>query len=254
VTRDIPYGTHARQVLDVFRPEKPGVAAGAPVVVFVHGGAFLRGSKCAPEGIYDNVLYWFARQGCVGVNVEYRLAPEAPYPCGALDVGAAVDWVRDNAARFGGDPKRLFLVGHSAGATHVCSYALDPDVPAKPGAELAGLVLVSGRLRIDALPQNPNTRGVRSYFGDDDSVYARRSPVSYAHLCARPVMIAIAQYENPLLDIYGAEFFWRVSAARGRSPRFVRMRGHNHSSMMFHFNTGEEILGREILGFIATGE
>src|ERR1043165_80623 len=66
VTRDLPYGAHPRQQLDVFQPPD---AQRAPVVVFVHGGAFLRGSRSAPEGIYDNVSYWFARQGCLGINM-----------------------------------------------------------------------------------------------------------------------------------------------------------------------------------------
>jgi acetyl esterase len=231
----------------VFRPAE---SERAPVVVFVHGGAFLRGSKSAPEGIYDNVLYWFARQGCLGINVEYRLAPEAPFPAGAEDLAAAVAWVKGNAASHGGDPKAIYLVGHSAGATHIAGYACDPNIAVKPGPEISGLVLISGRLRIDASKENPNANGVRAYFGEDESLYEKRSPVTYAHLCQQPVMIAIAEFDNPLLDIYGAEFCWRYAAKRRRAPRFVQMALHNHSSMAMHFNTGEEVLGREILRFM----
>ena len=247
MTREHAYGPHPRHRLDVFRPDG---ATRAPIVLFVHGGAFLRGSKSAPEGIYDNVPCWFARNGYLGINVEYRLAPEATFPGGAHDVAAAVQWTKTHAAQFGGDPTRIFLVGHSSGATHIASYVLDPNVPLKPEPELAGIVLISGRLRADALPGNPNANGVRAYFGEDAALYEARSPVTYAGRCKHPVMIAIAEYENFLLDVYGAEFFWRVSAARGKAPRFIRMRHHNHSSMAMHFNTGEEILGREIVSFI----
>ena len=66
-------------------------------------------------------------------------------------------------------------------------------------------------------------------------------------------LAAIAEFENPLLDVYGAEYYWRVSAARGRSPRFLRMQMHNHSSMAMHFNSGDEQLGLEILDFISKG-
>ena len=62
-------------------------------------------------------------------------------------------------------------------------------------------------------------------------------------------VIAIAEFENPHLDLYGAEFFQRASAARARKPRFVQMRKHNHTSMIAHFNSGEDYLGREILAF-----
>lgn len=250
VTRDVPYAAHARQRLDVFRPER---AHDADVVVFAHGGAFVRGDKCVTAEIYDNVLYWFARQGCVGFNLEYRLAPESQYPGGATDVALALAWVRAHAREFGGNPARIFLVGHSAGGTHAAAYACDPVVRPAEGRGLAGLVLISARLRADARPDNPNAAAVKAYFGDDESLFEARSPVTHvAHLDV-PVFIAIAEHENPLLDVYGAEFLHRVGAIRGRTPRFVHLTGHNHISIVAHFNTEEEILGREILEFFAAG-
>src|SRR5690349_17683608 len=86
---DIAYGADARQKLDVFVPCH---ANRRRVLVFVHGGAFTRGSK-SNGGFYDNLAYWFAHQGYVVVNVEYRLAPAAQFPAGAEDVGRAVGWV-----------------------------------------------------------------------------------------------------------------------------------------------------------------
>ena len=92
ITRDVAYGAHPRQILDIFKPDAAsgasaaaGAAKRAPVVMFVHGGAFVRGDKRASSEVYDNVLIWFARQGYVGVNIEFRLAPEAAYPGGADD-------------------------------------------------------------------------------------------------------------------------------------------------------------------------
>lgn len=247
VSRNLAYGAHPRQVLDVFQPSG---ASGAPVVVFVHGGAYVRGDKSVNGELYDNVLYYFARHGVLGVNIEYRLAPEARYPSGAEDLHASVAWVRENAARFGGDPSRIFLFGHSSGGSHVGTYAFDPNVPAKPGPEVKGLIIVSGRVRADALPDNPNAGGVKAYFGDDASTYEARSPVTFAGRSRLPVFIAIAEFENPYLDVYCAELFYRLSAARKRSPRFVRMTGHNHFSIVAHFNTEEDFLGREMLEFM----
>ena len=249
VFRDLAYGPHARQVLDVFAPA--AAVAGAPVVAYVHGGAFLRGDKRTTGQIYDNVLFWFARQGFVGVNVEYRHASEATYPGGAADVAAAMAWVQRRIADFGGDPARVLLIGHSAGGTHAAAYAFDPVVaPASP--QIAALVLVSARLRADRLAANPNAGGVDAYFGADASSDEARSPVSYAMRHAElPVMIAVAEFENPLLDVYGLEFAHRRAAALGRAPRFVQARGHNHMSIVAHFNSGEEKLGRAILDFFA---
>ena len=123
VTRDIAYGSHARQILDCF---VPAGATNAPVVVFVHGGIFVRGDKRLSSEVYDNVLYWFARQGFIGVNIEYRLAPESPWPGGADDLGLAIAWARANVARHGGDPGSIFAIGHSAGGTHVGYLCLRP--------------------------------------------------------------------------------------------------------------------------------
>jgi carboxylesterase type B len=250
VEREIAYGPHPRQVLDVFVPSSgAGTSAPRDVVIFVHGGAFIRGKKSTNGHIYDNVCYWFAGRGYVAINAEYRLAPEAPYPGGGQDVANAVDWAAANAGRFGGSAARIFLIGHSAGGTHVATCLFDPEFPGRPAASVAGAVLLSARLRADVLAANPNAQGVRAYFGSDESLYESRSPVTHAHCSQVPLMIAIAQFENPYLDLYGAEFFHRACAARARAPRFVQMRKHNHTSIVAHFNSGEEYLGCEIADF-----
>jgi acetyl esterase/lipase len=251
VTRDIAYGAHPRQVVDIFQPAATVAdSARLPVAIFVHGGAFVRGDKRTSDEIYDNVLYWFARQGYLGVNVEYRLAPESPYPGGADDVALAMDWLHANVQRLGGDPARLFLIGHSAGGTHVASYAYDPAL-GYGGRHAAGIVLISARLRADQLPENPNAPGVRAYFGDDAAQYDARSPVSHGG-GDLPVFIVNAEYENPLLDMYGLELAHRLSTKRRRAARYLRLTRHNHMSIVAHFNTEEEILGREILDFFDT--
>jgi acetyl esterase len=253
VERDIAYGPHPRQVLDVFTPASgAGTAAPRDVVIFVHGGAFIRGKKSVDGHIYDNVCHWFAGRGYVAINAEYRLAQDAPYPGGAQDVADAVGWAAANVARFGGSPARIFLIGHSAGGTHVATCLFDPEFPGRPAAGVAGAVLLSARLRADVLAGNPNAQGVRAYFGSDESLYEARSPVTHAHCSRVPLMIAIAQFENPYLDLYGAEFSQRACAARTQAPRFVQMRKHNHTSIVAHFNSGEETLGREIVDFFSS--
>lgn len=251
VTRNVAYGTHPRQVLDVFASE--GVRK-APVMIFVHGGAFVRGDRRVSEEIYDNVLYYFARNGFLGLNMEYRLAPEARHPEGARDVAAAVAWAERAAAEHGGDPARIFVFGHSAGGTHVATFAFDRGAVPQRSKAVAGVILASARVRADVLPDNPNADAVRAYFGDDPARYEERSPVTHASDAELPVMIAVAEYENPYLDVYCAELLHRLSLARKRAPRFVRLTRHNHISLVAHFNTEEEILGREILDFVASGK
>ena len=245
--RDLAYGPHQRHRLDVYR--RPGLAD-APVVMFVHGGAFIRGDKDANAEIYANLPRYFARHGCVGINIEYRLAPEAAYPGGALDTGLAVAWAHAHAHEHGGNPNRIILIGHSAGGAHAGAYACDPAARPEAGAGIAGLVLISSRLRADVLPGNPNADAVRAYYGADPSLYEARSVTTHAERLAVPVFLAAAEFENTYLDAYTAEFAHRIGMARGRMPRFMHMRGHNHSSIVAHFDSGEDALGRELLGFV----
>ncbi len=107
----------------------PSTTGKAPVMVFVHGGGFLSGTGGA--AVYDGSA--FTRDGIVLVTLNYRLGapgwlslPGAPDNRGALDVLAALGWVRDNIAGFGGDPDRVTLFGQSAGAMIVGALVVDP--------------------------------------------------------------------------------------------------------------------------------
>lgn len=250
VLRDLAYGAHPRQRLDIYQPAG---AHRAGVVVFIHGGAFVRGAKDINDEMYGNVLIWFARQGYLGINLEYRLAPESPYPGGAVDIALACQWLAEHVAEYGGNPQRICLVGHSAGGTHVGTLIGDPvlrqdfDPDGRHGVCCA--VLVSARLRADDLPVNPNVGGVAAYFGSDSATYDARSPVTHAAKVTMPVLVANAEFENPLLDLYGLEYALAVGRARGVAPLHLALADHNHVSMVTHFNTEEQFLGEQILAF-----
>jgi acetyl esterase/lipase len=247
VERDIHYASDPRQVLDIFVPEN---ARQAPVVVFVHGGAFTRGAKSIDGEIYDNFLYWFAKRGCVGVNVEYRLAPDAKFPGGAKDVALAVEWIEHNISRYGGDRSRIVLIGHSAGGAHVASYLTDHAVGIAVSRSVAAAVLISARLRLECRADNPNAKNVAAYCGDDPAMLDRMSAVSHAGHLRYPVLVAFAEFENRHLDTYALEYAHTLSSRHGKAPRVIQVPGHNHTSIVAHFNTGEETLGCEILSFI----
>ena len=248
VRRDIAYGPHERQAFDLYLPEGGGTAR--PGLVFVHGGAFVEGHRNRSEEIYANVLRYFARHGVVGINMGYRLAPEAKFPESAQDVGAVVRWAREAAPDLGLDRDRLFLMGHSAGAAHAGSYAYDRSIHPPEGPGLAGLIVLSGRVRADNRKDNPNARKVEAYYGTDPTRLEAGSPVNHVDAESLPTLVAWAEYENPLLDVYCAELVYRLAAAKRRSPPVVWLPGHNHTSMIGHFGTEEETLGRAILDFI----
>jgi acetyl esterase len=248
VKRDIAYGSHPRQSFDVYSPSAGG--KDRPAVLFVHGGAFTDGNRNRTDEIYSNVTRYFARHGIVGINIGYRLAPEAQYPEATRDVAAVVKWAREHAGELGIDRKRIFLMGHSAGCAHVGSYAYDKRLHPADGPGVAGVIIVSGRVRADNRPDNPNARRVEAYYGADSSRYDDVSPVTHAGAHSVPTLIAWGEYENALLDIYCAELAWRLGAAKGRTPPVVWRKGHNHTSMIGHINTADDVLGSAMRAFI----
>jgi acetyl esterase/lipase len=247
VAKEVAYGLHSRHIVDVYSPRS---AANAPVIVFAHGGAFVDGNKDRNSEIYANVGWYFARNGVVLVNTEYRLAPEFKYPAATEDVAAAVEWVRRNIERFGGDPRRVFVMGHSAGACHVGLYAYDPRFGAVGPEQVSGLIVVSGRVRTENSAENPNARKVEAYVGSDAAALEQASVVNHVTRESVPTMVAFGEWENPLLDLHCTELLHRLSQSQRRTPRVVRLSGYTHSGMIAHFNTAEERVGLEILAFI----
>lgn len=247
VERDIKYGPDARNALDLFVPEQPAAAPRA-VLMFVHGGAFIGGNRRGPGGspFYDNIMLLAARNGMIGVNTTYRLAPQNPWPAGAQDLGAAVRWVNENIAAHGGDPARVFLMGHSAGAVHVASYVAHSQFHGPKGLGLAGSIFVSGLFDLTAVPPGGPEK---SYFGEDRSKYAERS--SLAGLLKTPI---------PLMAIYAEldpDFFQRQAkqlndalCKAGRCPRLVILPKHSHMSEVYAINTKDTGLSDQILAFV----
>lgn len=248
VRKNISYGQSPRQALDLYLPQDG--RRDRAVLVFVHGGAFVEGERNRSDEIYSNILYYFSRAGLVGVNMGYRLADEARYPEASMDVGAVLRWVREHADELGVNPAALFLMGHSAGGAHVGSYAYDRRVHGPGGHGLAGLIIVSGRVRADNRSDNPNAAKVEAYYGPDASRYNDVSPVSHVNAGSVATFIAMAEFENPLLDVYCLELAHRLAAAKGRAPPIMWLRGHNHTSIIGHINTAEDRLGQGILAFI----
>ena len=247
-SRDLAYGAHPRQRLDIFAPSDPGKNRAA--VVFVRGGAFTEGDRNRSPEIYANVSRYFARHGIVGVNIGYRLAPDIQYPDGSRDAGAAVAWIRTHARDFSVDPARIFLMGHSAGAAHAATYAYERRLHPADGSGLAGLIVVSGRVRADNLSENPNAARVEAYYGKDSSVYDRCSPVSQVDAESVPTLVALSEFENPLLDVYCAELVHRLAVAKRRSPPVVWLKAHNHTSIIAHIGLDEDTLGAALRTFI----
>ena len=162
----------------------------------------MAGNKSTPGSpFYDNIGYYFARHGVLTINATYRLAPKDQWPAGAVDVGAIVRWARENAGHYGADSGRIFLMGHSAGATHSAAYASMKGLQPQEGAGLAGVILVSGIYDpaveesmpvafLGGVPGSPN----RAYYGADKKLYQERAILS--NLTGAPVRTMIVYAES----------------------------------------------------------
>jgi acetyl esterase/lipase len=135
------YGENPAHKIAVYRPH--GSEGPLPVIVFLHGGGWHSGD---PDD-YGFVARGLAPEGFVVVLAGYRLRPEGVYPAMLEDTAKAVAWARANAARHGGDPGRLYLAGHSAGAYNAAMMALDGRWLAAEGlapADVAGVIGLAG--------------------------------------------------------------------------------------------------------------
>ena len=180
LTTSIAYTEGARHALDVCRPK---TATAAPVVVFFYGGGWRSGSKRT----YRYVAKALARCSYVAVLPDYRIYPPARYPDFLDDGARAVRWVKDNAKRFGGDPAKIFLMGHSAGAHIAAMLAIDATwlqkVGLAPGRDIAGLIGISGPY--DFLPLKDET--LKIIFGGADR--PETQPISYVTPGAPPALL-----------------------------------------------------------------
>jgi acetyl esterase/lipase len=245
VMRDQKYGSDERNRLDVFRPNE--VASARPVLLFVHGGGYERGDKrAAGSPFYDNVMLWAVENGMVGVNMTYRLAPANPWPAAAEDVSAAIEWTRANIIRFGGDPDRIVLLGHSAGATHVSTYLAHPEISGKTPLRPAGAILVSGTYDLD---QESNVPGQRSYFGSDTTLWAARSAITGLTKTGVPLLVAHGEMDVPYYIKQAAALKGRL-CRESRCPTFVSLTGQSHMSVIYGLNTADTSLAEPMRSFI----
>lgn len=185
----IYYAPGPRHQLDVYQPA--GVGTSRPVVVFFYGGSWQDGAR----DMYRFVGAALASQGFVTVIPDYRLYPQVRFPAFLEDAAAAVRWVHDHAADYGGDPERIVLVGHSAGAHIAAMLALNPRWLAGVGLDahrdIKGMAGLAGPY--DFLPLKDDT--LKMIFGPTKQL-ARTQPITFASGHAAPLFLAAGRRDT----------------------------------------------------------
>ena len=243
VAENLAYGPHERHRLDVHTDNYRYGDIPMPVVMYFHGGGFVRGNRADDRNVAD----YFASLGLVGVNATYRLAPEAKWPAGAEDVGAAVAWVKENIGDYGGDPNQIFVIGKSAAAFHVATYAFRPEIlePGIPAA--AGIVLVSGTYVADS--SNPSADRL-AYFGEDLSRWPMISTLGNIQRVDIPVLISVSDYDSSTAKGSFVDLVRELTVDHEQMPRVVQLIGHDHFSPNPSIGTQDTQLSAEILQLI----
>lgn len=223
VSDSIRFGDSPEEVLVVARPVQG--KGPRPVVVFIHGGSWSHGKAAEYAFVARNL----AARGYVGVSAGYRLVPGGEYPAMLQDGAAAVRWVRDNIGRYGGDPDRIVLMGHSAGAYNAVMLALDPRWLAGagvPAGSIRGAIGLAGPY--DFLPLD--SEGTINAFGKAPEL-AQTQPVNFARKDAPPLLLVTGDADTTVRP-RNAEALARAMTAAGQATEPVVVPGMGHIGIL----------------------
>ena len=225
IARDVAYGSLPRQRLDIYRP--PGDPQSAPVVVFVHGGSWATGSKSG----YSWVGRALAARGYLTIVPDYRLVPEGRYPGFVEDTARAIAWTHLNAVRYGGDPARLAVGGHSAGAYNAIQAVVAPQFLRAAGSDrsiVRALIDLSGP--VDFLPLD--TRASIDAFGHvADDALPRTQPVAWIDAETPPLLI-VHGTEDTTVEPRHATTLARLARERGVRADLHLLEGVDHRGVV----------------------
>ncbi|HTC44447.1 MAG TPA: nuclear transport factor 2 family protein [Steroidobacteraceae bacterium] len=243
VTRDVAYGATPRNTADIFIPLERGPRK--PVVVFIYGGGFAAGAKHMPGSpFYDNIGRWAAAHNLVGVTANYRLAPQSQYPAGVEDVTALVAWLKAHIGEYGGDPKHIFLWGHSSGGAHVADYLAHSAVTHKD-PQVAGAILMSAAV----YDLGHDVSVWKAYYGDDVHQYAAESSLPGLLKSGTPLLVTDAELDPPNFQAQ-ADALTAARKAAGNPVQRLHVTGHSHLSEAYAIGTADDSVSGPVLKFI----
>jgi acetyl esterase/lipase len=229
----------------------PAGGPGLPVVVFIHGGAWRFGDRDTRFDTYQKLGRKLAARGILTVVPSYRLAPEHQYPAFVQDAARAVKWVQENIAGYGGDPRRLVLMGHSAGAHIAALLAADPRWLKEAGADparISGVIGISGPYDIVATEKRMSGM-IRDAFGDDPATWSDASVGTHVRQPPRPrFLLAVASRDPESLHRQALALLEAIRKAGGR-VRLFEAKNRNHFSVMIRLGEVGDPLGDAVEAF-----
>jgi acetyl esterase/lipase len=254
---DVPYVVASapdfdakQHLLDIYQPTEK-VSTPRPVVLFIHGGSWDSGSK--DDILYKAIGRRLAKNGFVGVVISYRLAPQALVPQQADDCARALAWTVAHITEYGGDPKHLVLMGHSAGGGLAALLATGSDtLLAKHGlpAHTAHAVLLDDPAGLDMLDyltkmQYPNDAQYLVPFSKDPAVWRQASALYHVRAGGPPMSIYIGGETYPSIKNSSEKFRQRLTQL-GEAPKYTILPGKKHVGMVTQLFWSNNLLYKEL--------
>jgi acetyl esterase/lipase len=247
--RDLAYKTgdslsdyeKERCKLDLYLPEN---ASGFPTLVWFHGGGLTGGNKGDPK-----LPRFFAGKGIAVASVNYRLSPRTPFPGYVEDAAAAVAWVRSHIAERGGDPEKVFISGHSAGAYLTVMLGMDVRYLRKAGLEpenIAGFIPVSS-----AMTTHFTVRAERG-IEKNTIISDEASPVYFSRKDTPPMLVLYADKDMPARCEENAFFVAALKAAGNTKVTGRMITDRDHGSIASRITQPGDPAGTAMLEFIET--
>ncbi len=259
VIEDVAYWDHPeadlrKHRLDLFLP----VGQGWPIVIFVHGGGWNTGDKnlrFVGADIYGNIGRYLARRGIGAAVINYRLLPHVAWPDQFDDVARAVAWVHGHIDAYGGNPDRLFLMGHSAGAHLISRLAFDPALLDPYGLTpeaVCGVVAVSGAA-FDLTDAEIVAGKSRAYFekrfGATDDWQRQVSTLPFLTAEAPPFLILYAEGESRRLQRQ-SQLLDAALRQVGVASEVVVVPGQSHARILLTLSRDDKTAGPALRAFI----
>lgn len=242
-SRGLRYGESEANVLDVATSSETKADTPRPVLMFVAGDTFT-GDRAAPDlsrEIQDQAMCFAARNGIIGVRVNYRLAPAATWPMGATDVAAALSWVHGNIDLFNGDAREIVAVGYGAGAFHVATLLAHPELQTDR-TDVAAVVLVSGIYRAGKDAGDSE----KAYLGLDAAQYDKRSVFPGILNVDAPILLAWAA-NDPAGVVAQGEILKKTLCGAGHCPRSTLLRSRDGIAAAFGLDGSGDSLAEPTL-------
>ncbi|NLZ07694.1 MAG: alpha/beta hydrolase [Phycisphaerae bacterium] len=231
--------------LDLYLPEGE---KGFATLLWFHGGGITEGSKSDPMTV--GIAKWFSGQGVAVALPNYRLSPAAAFPAYLDDAAASVAWLHRNVGAHGGDAKRIFVCGHSAGGyltamigldgRYLGRYGLSPDV-------VAGLIPVSGQMVTHSAVRAERRIGRTRQIVDE------AAPLYHVRADAPPAVCICGSEDLPARAEENRLFVAAMKAAGHERIEYLEVEGRDHGTIVSRISEPDDVVARAILAFVKTG-